>query len=107
MSGLNYQGGNPIGRKVRALENEVAALKKVIEELKVERRVPRVLRVLLALLAPMVLPVLQVLLVLLALRVLCRISQCRLDLRPRLLLQRLQQLPRYLRERNAVPVMKS
>jgi len=34
MSGLNYQGGNPIGRKVRALENEVAELKKVIADLK-------------------------------------------------------------------------
>ena len=29
-SGLNYQGGNPLGRKVRALETEVAELRKLI-----------------------------------------------------------------------------
>ncbi len=34
MSGLNYQGGNPIGRKVRALESEVAELKKLVAELR-------------------------------------------------------------------------
>ncbi len=33
-SGLNYQGGNPIGREVRALKAEVDALKKSIIELK-------------------------------------------------------------------------
>lgn len=33
-SGLNYQGGNPIGREVRALKLEVDALKKSIAELK-------------------------------------------------------------------------
>jgi STE24 endopeptidase len=31
-SGLNYQGGNPIGREVRALKVEVDNLKKAIEE---------------------------------------------------------------------------
>ena len=30
-----YQGGNPIGRKVRALEADVAELKKVVAELRV------------------------------------------------------------------------
>ena len=34
MSGLNYQGGNPIGRKVRALEAEVIELRKMIGEMK-------------------------------------------------------------------------
>jgi len=34
MSGLNYQGGNPIGRKVRALEAEVIELRKMINEFK-------------------------------------------------------------------------
>ncbi len=34
MSGLNYQGSNPIGRKVRALEADVAELKKLVAELK-------------------------------------------------------------------------
>ena len=33
-SGLNYQGGNPLGRKVRALEAEVAELKKLVADLK-------------------------------------------------------------------------
>lgn len=31
-SGLNYQGFNPLGRKVRALEAEVANLRTLIEE---------------------------------------------------------------------------
>lgn len=31
-SGLNYQGFNPLGRKVRALEAEVASLRTLIEE---------------------------------------------------------------------------
>ncbi len=30
MSGLNYQGGNPLGRKVRTLESEVEELKKAV-----------------------------------------------------------------------------
>ena len=34
-SGLNYQGGNPLGRKVRALEAEVLELKKIVADLKV------------------------------------------------------------------------
>ena len=34
-SGLNYQGGNPIGREVRALKVEVENLKKEIALLKV------------------------------------------------------------------------
>lgn len=33
-SGLNYLGGNPLGRKVRTLETEVEELKKAIAELK-------------------------------------------------------------------------
>lgn len=33
MSGLNYQGGNPLGRKVRALETEIASLRKIVAEL--------------------------------------------------------------------------
>lgn len=33
-SGLNYQGGNPLGRKVRALETEIVALRKEIDSLK-------------------------------------------------------------------------
>ncbi len=32
-SGLNYQGGNPLGRKVRALETEIAELRKLVTEL--------------------------------------------------------------------------
>lgn len=32
-SGLNYQGGNPLGRKVRALESEVIELRKLVTEL--------------------------------------------------------------------------
>jgi hypothetical protein len=34
MSGLNYMGSNPLGRKVRALEADVAELKKVVEMLR-------------------------------------------------------------------------
>ena len=33
-SGLNFQNGNPLGRKVRALESEVDILKKELAELK-------------------------------------------------------------------------
>ena len=33
-SGLNYQGGNPLGREVRALKSDVEMLKKLVEELK-------------------------------------------------------------------------
>jgi hypothetical protein len=33
-SGLNYLGGNPLGRKVRTLEAEVEELKKAIAQLK-------------------------------------------------------------------------
>lgn len=33
-SGLNFQGGNPLGRKVRALETEVEALRKELNVLK-------------------------------------------------------------------------
>lgn len=33
-SGLNFQNGNPLGRKVRALETEMEALKKELAELK-------------------------------------------------------------------------
>lgn len=33
-SGLNFQNGNPLGRKVRALETEMDALKKELAELK-------------------------------------------------------------------------
>lgn len=33
-SGLNYQGGNPIGREVRALKADVEILKKAIDELR-------------------------------------------------------------------------
>lgn len=33
-SGLNYQGGNPIGREVRALKTELENLKKVVAELR-------------------------------------------------------------------------
>ena len=33
-AGLNYQGGNPLGRKVRNLEAEIVALKKELAELK-------------------------------------------------------------------------
>ncbi len=33
-SGLNYQGSNPLGRKVRALEADVATLKAALAELK-------------------------------------------------------------------------
>ena len=33
-SGLNFQNGNPLGRKVRALEADVLVLKKLVEELK-------------------------------------------------------------------------
>lgn len=33
-SGLNYQNGNPLGRKVRALETEVEALRKELNALK-------------------------------------------------------------------------
>jgi hypothetical protein len=34
MSGLNYMGSNPLGRKVRALEADVAELKKVVAMLR-------------------------------------------------------------------------
>jgi hypothetical protein len=34
MSGLNFQGGNPLGRKVRALEADVDELKKTVAALK-------------------------------------------------------------------------
>ncbi len=33
-SGLNYQNGNPLGRKVRALETQVEALQKELQALK-------------------------------------------------------------------------
>ncbi len=33
-SGLNFQGGNPLGRKVRALESEVETLRKEVNILK-------------------------------------------------------------------------
>lgn len=33
-SGLNFQNGNPLGRKVRALESEVELLKKELSSLK-------------------------------------------------------------------------
>ena len=33
-SGLNFQNGNPLGRKVRALEADVEALKKLVETLR-------------------------------------------------------------------------
>jgi hypothetical protein len=33
-SGLNYQGGNPLGREVRALKADVESLKKLVEELR-------------------------------------------------------------------------
>lgn len=35
-SGLNYQNGNPIGREVRAVKNEIEELKKQITQLKLE-----------------------------------------------------------------------
>lgn len=35
LSGLNYQGGNPLGREIRSLKAEVEALKKEIAILKV------------------------------------------------------------------------
>ena len=33
-SGLNFQNGNPLGRKVRALETELESLRKEVSELK-------------------------------------------------------------------------
>ena len=33
-SGLNYQGGNPLGREVRALKADVETLKKLVEDLR-------------------------------------------------------------------------
>jgi hypothetical protein len=33
-SGLNFQNGNPLGRKVRALETEIESLRKEVSELK-------------------------------------------------------------------------
>ena len=40
LSGLNYQGANPVGRELRALRNEMNEMRKLVNELKAAGPVP-------------------------------------------------------------------